>query len=257
MNDICAMFSKAKVKIIQSLLLPKFRQKYQLFVVETPKIVLEGIKNNSDNLVEVFALQEWANLHARELRPLRDKLSIVSESELKQLSLLQTPQSVVALCRLPAPQEDSAVVSNSLSLVLETIQDPGNMGTILRIADWFGLPYLFCSPDCVDIYNPKTVQASMGAFLRVKVIYTPIVTLFERYENMPIYGTVLGGDSIYTQNLPAKAFIVVGNEGKGISPALQTRLHHRLTIPAFGGAESLNAAVATGIVVSEFKRNSF
>lgn len=257
MNDICTMFSKAKVKIIQSLLLPKFRQKYQLFVVETPKIVLECIKNNSDDVVELFALAEWADTYARELRPHRHKLSIVSENELKQLSFLQTPQSVVALCRLPTISVQPEGVQNSLSLVLETIQDPGNMGTILRIADWFGLPYLFCSPDCVDVFNPKTIQASMGAFLRVKVVYLPLNELLDSYKNMPVYGTVLGGENIYTQNLPQKAFIVIGNEGKGISPALQMRLHHRLTIPAFGGAESLNAAVATGIVVSEFKRNSF
>lgn len=173
----------------------------------------------------------------------------------------QHPQQVLALFPLPAP--DAAVAMpqlDTLSLALDGVQDPGNLGTIIRIADWFGIDTIFCSPDTADAYSPKVVQATMGSIARIHIIYTDLTELLDALlPSYPVYGTLLDGDDIYRQQLSAEGLIVMGNEGNGISPAVRQRINRRLLIPSFrqgDTAESLNVAIATAITCSEFRRKS-
>lgn len=246
------MLSKAKIKYIQRLAQKKQRYHEAAFVVEGSKMVAELLQQSVFPVRDLFATSAWLNAHAALTAPYQDLITEVSEQELQQLSLLTTPHQALAVVSMPKYTPFKYNIQTTLHLVLENIQDPGNMGTLLRIADWFGLPALFCSKGCVDVYNPKVIQASMGSFLRVPVHYTDLPTLFEDHPNVPVYGAVLGGDNVYQTPLQRPAFLVIGNEGQGISEALEKRLDHRLTIPRRGGAESLNAAVATGILCALF-----
>ena len=183
----------------------------------------------------------------------------VTEEELKKVSFLQHPQQVLAVFK-QATSGDYSINTNELNLALDGVQDPGNLGTIIRIADWFGITHIYCSQDTADVYNPKVVQATMGSIARVKVEYGDLLSLVESLpDNVPVYGTLLDGDNIYQQTLENRGLIVMGNEGKGISPALAKKVNHKLLIPNFpegrATADSLNVAIATAITCSEFRRN--
>ena len=183
----------------------------------------------------------------------------VTDEELKKVSFLQHPQQVLAVFR-QATSGDYSINSSELSLALDGVQDPGNLGTIIRIADWFGITHIYCSQDTADVYNPKVVQATMGSIARVKVEYGDLLGLVESLPaDVPVYGTLLDGDNIYQQKLENRGLIVMGNEGKGISPALAKKVNHKLLIPNFpegrATADSLNVAIATAITCSEFRRN--
>ena len=185
------------------------------------------------------------------------KILLAKAKDLDQISALKTAGSVIAVIKQIEQEADATVVNNDLSLYLDKIQNPGNLGTILRIADWFGIQTVFCAPDSADLYNPKVIQSTMGAFLRVKVIKCDFEVLINTYAQLPVYGTVLEGENLFKSTLEQKGIIVIGSEGKGISPHIIDKLSHPITIPAHpnGGAESLNAAVAAGIVCAAF-RNS-
>ena len=175
------------------------------------------------------------------------------------MSFLQHPQQVLAVFG-QATSGDYSINTNELSLALDGVQDPGNLGTIIRIADWFGITHIYCSQDTADVYNPKVVQATMGSIARVKVEYGNLLALVESLPaDVPVYGTLLDGDNIYQQQLENRGLIVMGNEGKGISPALAKKVNRRLLIPNFpegrATADSLNVAIATAITCSEFRRN--
>lgn len=184
----------------------------------------------------------------------------VCEKEMHSISNFQSLPEVIALAEIPEHTCEEDSVRNSLSLVLNGIQDPGNLGTILRLADWFGIRNIFCDSDCAGAFNPKCVQASMGAIFRVKVFYTELTSLIKKYksETFHCYGTFLAGENIYRTTLGSTGFIVMGNEGKGISPDIEQLVDFRLTIPSFANnpnsTESLNVGVAAGIMLSEFKR---
>lgn len=184
----------------------------------------------------------------------------VNEVEMGRISNFKSLPEVVALARIPEKEHDPEEVKGSLSLVLNGIQDPGNVGTILRVSDWFGIRNIFCDHDCANIYNPKVVQASMGAIFRVNVFYLDLVDFIPRFagHEFPCYGAFLHGENIYEMQLGAKGFIVMGNEGNGISPDIEKWVTRKVTIPSFAhslySTESLNVGVATGIVLSEFKR---
>lgn len=240
------MISKNKIKSIQALRLKKNRDSSQLFVLEGEKMVQEIILQAPEQLVCIYHTTDFKfpkneNLVEREL---------ISEQELKQISSLQTPNKCLAVVRFLNFQKNDS----DFFLALDGVQDPGNMGTILRLADWFGIQTLFCSQETVDVYNPKVVQASMGAILRVAVEYVDLKTKFESL-NLPVYGALLEGKNVYHEKLTRKGILLLGNEGKGISPELQKSITHPIHIPRFGQAESLNVAVATGILISEFFRN--
>ena len=184
----------------------------------------------------------------------------ITDDDLHRISFLQHPQQVLALFPIPKSDSSSSLshLSSSLSLALDGIQDPGNLGTIIRIADWFGIDTIYCSEDTADAYNPKVVQATMGSLARVNIIYLSLEALFDSLpDDFPVYGTLLDGDDIYQQPLSQNGIIVMGNEGNGISPEIRAKVNRRLLIPRFrtgDSAESLNVAIATAITCSEFRR---
>jgi len=189
-----------------------------------------------------------------------DEVITADENELKKATFLKTPPQMIGVFYQPDIDISTADFDKKLSLVLDGIQDPGNMGTILRIADWFGIENVICSPDTVDIYNPKVVQATMGAIARVKVHYVKLSDFFQKQQHMPIYGTCLDGENIYTEPLSHNGFIIMGNEGSGIRPETEKIINRKLFIPSFPSKrkvpDSLNVAVATGIICGEFRRKN-
>ena len=248
------MVSKAQQKLIHSLEQKKYRKIERLFVAEGAKIADECLKS-SLSIVKIYALASWINSKSDLLgSPGSVDLIECTEDELKQISFLSTPQSVLMLISIPEEQEIPKIVEHTINLALESIRDPGNMGTIIRLADWYGITEIYCSTDCVDIYSPKVVQASMGSLARVKVYYTDLGKMFDKLQ-MPIYAATLGGDiDVHQMQSIQKSFLLIGNEGAGISKDLLEKASHTITIPRFGHAESLNAAIATGILLDNFKR---
>lgn len=253
------MLSKHVTKIVQNLEKKKFRDKYNLFKTEGEKLVQEllvsGLKTQT-----VIAYPEW--LEKNRERVVGLEIIEVCEKEMHTISNFQSLPQVIALAEIPQYTCDEDTVRQSLSLILNGIQDPGNLGTILRLADWFGIRTVFCDSDCAGAFNPKCVQASMGAVFRVKVFYTELTSLIKKYksETFRCYGTFLAGENIYTTTLGPTGFIVMGNEGKGISSDVEELVDLRLTIPSFANnpnsTESLNVGVAAGIMLSEFKRRT-
>ena len=266
------MISKNKIKYIRSLELKKNRNKEGKFVAEGFKVVDDLLALQPADLI--VATQEW--IHGKHFAAQTEVIE-VTEEELKKVSFLQHPQQVLAVFRQDTgcnkqdsnnSQEEaeeknfgfSRINTQELSLALDGVQDPGNLGTIIRIADWFGITHIYCSQDTADVYNPKVVQATMGSIARVKVEYGNLLDLVESLPaDVPVYGTLLDGDNIYQQQLENRGLIVMGNEGKGISPALAKKVNRRLLIPNFpegrATADSLNVAIATAITCSEFRRN--
>ena len=185
----------------------------------------------------------------------------LTPEEMKKVSRFKTPSGVIALVEQPAYRLDPPALLHDLVLALDGVQDPGNLGTIIRVADWFGVRHLVCSPDTADCYNPKTVQATMGAIFRVQVHYTALPGfLREAAHTVPVYGATLDGDSIYAQSLPQQAVVVLGSEGRGISPDVSAQLTAQLHIPSYpplrSGSESLNVATSAAIICAEFRKNS-
>ncbi len=242
------MLSKAQIKYVNALKIKKYRQQYQAFIAEGPKIARELLRSSIE-LEGVYALESWIRGHRDSLRAIEAIVTPVSEAELKKISALTTPNEVLVCARIPRPEANhQAVLNREMAVALDNIRDPGNMGTILRTADWFGLEYIFCSPDCADVWNHKVVQASMGSICRAKVFYEPLANLFEAHSDIPVYGAMLAGASIFEQQFGRTGMLLIGNESAGISPELHPYITHPLTIPGKGGAESLNAAVAAGIL---------
>lgn len=272
--------SKNKIKWLQSLSKKKERECSGLFFAEGTKIVEDLQKGFS--LTTMVATQEYYDQHSLSNAQATGSSNgrglgkdegtdyfLATDEDLKRISAQCTPQSVFAVFRKRECAIDEKLLRNSLSLALDTVQDPGNMGTIIRIADWFGIEQVFCSHETADLYNPKVVQATMGALARVKVFYVDLNEFLDQLkktapnegEYLPIFGTFLDGDTIYGKTLPDKGIIVMGNEGNGISNDVAERVSDRLYIPNFPTAratsESLNVAVATAIVCSEFRRANF
>lgn len=242
--------SKAQFKYIRSLQQKKYRQKYNNFVVEGDKIVEELIRVRPGQVEALYALTPWLERHREALSGLKERITEVTSQELKKLSGLQTPNQVLAVVRIETNELDAGHLTREWTLFLDGIRDPGNLGTIWRIADWFGIPCVCCSPDCVDQYNPKVIQSSMGAFLRVDCMVTTLAELRRVTGPLPVLGADLGGENIFQTVLPARGIVVIGSEAHGLSPQVLEQLTHRIRIPrgAGGGAESLNAAVAAGII---------
>jgi TrmH family RNA methyltransferase len=248
------MISKNKIKYIRSLELKKNRNKEGKFVAEGFKVVDDLLALQPADLI--VATGEW--LRGKYFGAETEMIEVTDE-ELKKVSFLQHPQQVLAVFK-QATSGNYSINTSELSLALDGVQDPGNLGTIIRIADWFGITHIYCSQDTADVYNPKVVQATMGSIARVKVEYGDLLGLVESLPaDVPVYGTLLDGDNIYQQKLENRGLIVMGNEGKGISPALAKKVNHKLLIPNFpegrATADSLNVAIATAITCSEFRRN--
>lgn len=243
------MLSKAKIQFLRSLQQKKFRQRYNNFIVEGDKMTDEVLRDKNTVIEGIFGLSTWLDQNKVLLKRLNPALiHEVSEKDLEMVSSLNTPNQVLAVLKMPPPQYVAALVQNSFSLYLDNLQDPGNVGTILRTADWFGVQHVFLSPNCADIFSPKVIQSTMGAFLRVKTVETTWADLCQTFPEMPKIGTVLRGENLFEIDLPNRGIIVIGNESKGISAAIENQLDIKIQIKGQGGAESLNAAVATGIV---------
>ncbi|MCG2615685.1 RNA methyltransferase [Terrimonas sp. NA20] len=241
------MLSKSKVKYIQSLGQKKQRDDERLFIAEGPKIVAELLQDNPDGISHVYALPSW--VEERRIDLSSSLITEVSVEELARISQLHTPNQVLAVMK-QFPESPVPPLKGSIALALDTIQDPGNLGTIIRIADWFGIPRIICSHNCADQYNPKVVQSTMGSIGRVQVHYTDLEAWLGSLTDVPVYAAALQGQDILQMKRLTEGVIVIGNESKGISPAVMEKVNVRLTIPQKGKAESLNAAVATGIIVS-------
>lgn len=247
------MISKSQINFIKSLHQKKFRKEHGLFIVEGIKSFSEFI--GSDYEIDSIFFTENISPKLSKLSQ-NVKIYRVTEDELKKISTLNTPQHLLAVIKIPENLTiDYENLKGAFHLVLDGIQDPGNLGTIIRTADWFGIDKIFCSLDTVEVYNPKVVQASMGSISRVKVIYTELGD-FLSASGLPVYGALLDGTSIYDTDLGNEGLILLGNEGKGISNELMSKITIPLTIPRFGKAESLNVAVSASIFCSEIRRNS-
>jgi TrmH family RNA methyltransferase len=252
--------SKSKISFINSLKLKKYRIKEKLFVVEGEKIVSEVLKSNLD-IKLICALPEYLEKNEYYLEKFQDLVFEAKPEEMKKISSFVTPSNVLAIVSMPESR-NILYKNEDLYLALDEIQDPGNLGTIIRICDWFGIKNLICSLNSADLYSPKTLQATMGAFLRVNVIYANIAEEIVKFKNNTknhVFGTFLNGENIYKSSLPKAGFIIMGNEGKGINKNLEAMVDKKLFIPSFSEldihAESLNVSVASAIICSEFKRN--
>jgi RNA methyltransferase, TrmH family len=241
------MLSKSKTKYIQTLGQKKFRDEEGLFIAEGPKIVKDLLDEKTVTVKSVYALKEWIEDNRKLVGG--TELIEIEEADLEKISQLKTPNKVVAIVQ----QFDTAeeiTASNKVTLALDGIQDPGNMGTIIRIADWFGVEQIVCSNDSADIYNSKVVQSTMGSIARVKVFYTDLEYWLREQKGISIYATTLEGKAIGNVGTIKEGIIVFGNESKGISLAIMNIATDKITIPKKGKAESLNAGVAAGIILS-------
>lgn len=243
------MVEKSKAKYIQSLSQKKLRDEEGVFVAEGPKIINELLAEPTIQLKELFATKEWLNTNDH---PSAGVVTEVDGLMLDRLSFLTTPNQVLGLFRKPA--HGRFAPQGQVSLLLQTVQDPGNMGSIIRCADWFGVNQVVCSRDCVDAFSPKTVQSTMGSIARVKVFYDDLAAVINAHRQVNVYAAALDGKSIREMSVVEEAMIVIGNESKGISHEILDLCNRRITIPGKGGAESLNAAVATGIILSHLVR---
>jgi len=242
------MVSKNQIKLITSLQQKKYRFANQMFFAEGIKVIQELVESNFE-LVHLYTTQN----DFEEIS--KDKRTIITESDLKKISALATPNTCLAVFKIPAEKK---IKESGLIIALDSIRDPGNLGTILRLCDWFGIGQLICSKETVDIYNPKVVQATMGSISRVNVNYIDLEN-FIGQTKLPVFGTFMDGSNIYKTNLPQEGIIIMGNEANGISQELEKLAKNRLAIPRFGNlqkTESLNVATATAIILSEFRRLS-
>lgn len=237
--------SKAKIKWVRSLQLKKTREELRLFVVEGEKMVLEGLSSPLAPELVIVHKEHTSLLDGSDNCP----VYTAGNSDMEQLSGLKTPNKLIAVFRKPEFTE----VSSGIRLVLDGVQDPGNMGTIMRLADWFGIPEIICSNATVDCFNPKVVQASMGAIFRIRVSYTDLEA-FLKNVTVPVFGALLDGTDYRTAKTAENALLLMGNEGNGISNSLLPFITERVTIPRYGAAESLNVATATAILLAELRK---
>ena len=242
------MIAKAEVKYIQSLAHKKFREEEGLFVVEGVKMVQELIDEKPLAIKKIFAIEAWIRQHASSLPPAIN-VQVLENFELTKVSTLQSPNDVLALVQIPQPPI-SSFVPKGITVVLDQVQDPGNLGTIIRSCDWFGIENIICSADTVDAYNPKVVQSAKGSLLRPNIYYTALEEFLSLMPDMPVYAAVLDGESIGQAVFETTCLLLIGNESKGLSAAVRAYATKAITIPRKGKAESLNAGVATAVILS-------
>lgn len=253
------MLSKNQLKFIRSLHQAKYRKEHGLFLAEGPKVVGELLQGPF-RVHSIYATEEWA-MPAGKTLPTGTVHIVITQKELERISGLQAPNQVLALLHIPKA-EAAMPLPTDLVLVLDGIRDPGNLGTIIRTADWYGIHRVICSLDCVELYNPKVVQASMGSITRVEVSYRDLAGMFRLNQSgFPVYGAVLEGSNIYDEKLTSNGYLLIGSESHGISQPLRKYITHPIVIPAYetrqgNRAESLNASVATAVLCAEFRRRS-
>jgi len=253
------MISKNRIKYIRSLQDKKARDEEQLYVIEGDKLIKDYL-NSGTRLRLLAAVPEFIALLMPGEKAAIDEIESASFRDLERMSSLKTPHNAIAVVPMPEPASDPIKIADNILIALDSIQDPGNLGTILRAAAWFGFRYVVCSLNCADLYNPKVIQASMGAMLNVTVWYQDLKKLMEEdvRKEMPVYGTYLEGESVYSSKLGNRGIIMLGNESRGISDDLLPFITTRLLIPKFSssshGVDSLNVAMAASVILSEFAR---
>ena len=241
------MVSKNQIKLITSLQQKKFRQTHKLFIAEGAKVIQEFLQSN-------FVLEHLFVTETIFTEVDNSQITTISESDLKKITCLATPNNCLALFKIP---DQKKTVNSGLIVALDDIRDPGNLGTIIRLCDWFGVSQIICSEQTVDVYNPKVIQATMGSISRVSVSYLNLENYIKE-ANSPVYGTFMDGKNVYNEVLPENAILILGNEANGISNQLEQVVSNKIAIPRFGNmqqTESLNVATATAIFLSEFRRN--
>ncbi|UAY53289.1 TrmH family RNA methyltransferase [Ferruginibacter albus] len=241
------MFSKSHIKYIQSLHHKKFRDEEGVFIAEGEKIVKELLSSNL-HCKEIVALPEWFNANEKLVSTVTAVLHEVKDFELEKISALSTANQVLAIFEKKVVE--AVTLTGKITLVLDDIQDPGNMGTIIRIADWFGITSIICSKNSADIYSPKVIQSTMGSIARINIMYDDLQTWLPQNKKVKVYAAALNGKPVSTLKDTEEAIIIIGNESKGISNEVMELVDEKITIPRIGNAESLNAAVATGIILS-------
>ena len=247
------MLSKTHTKYIQSLQHKKFRDEYGLFLAEGPKVVMDLLNSRKFICKEIFALNNCIQENTELLLLLHEKVvTDVEDFELQKISALSTAHEVVAVFEKTKPVFEINT-SSKITLVLDTIQDPGNLGTIIRIADWFGIENIICSIGCADMYNAKVVQSTMGSLGRVNVIYADLVNWLKENDTIKIYSASLEGKDVKSFGKLKDGILIIGNEANGVSDEVMELVNEKITIPRIGEAESLNAAVATGIILSHIR----
>jgi TrmH family RNA methyltransferase len=246
------MLSKSQISFVKSLHQKKYRKETGLFIIEGIKSLTEFLP--SDYQIEsIFFLPEYRPLLPESSSNI--KLFEVNNADLAKISTLQTPPGVLALLKIPAAgAANIEVCRNTFSIALDQVQDPGNLGTIIRTADWFGFKNIICSENTVEVYNPKTVQATMGSLARVHVFYTNLPAFLKKVE-VPVYAAMLEGESLFKINWKKEGIVVLGNEGQGISAQVSDCVAHSITIPRIGAAESLNVSISGAIICAEISRN--
>ncbi len=247
------MISKAKIKDIKALHLSKFRQIYNKFIAEGDKVCIELIKNTKYNINQVFITQGYEGKYSKYLKDTTAEIEIISPKEMEQISLLKTPSDIFLLLEIKEDNTNDLLKPESSVIYLDGVQDPGNVGTIIRIADWFGIDAVVRSEDSADFFNPKVVQASMGSMVNVKLVTSDLQQTITKEKS--VYGTFMNGISIKDVEIPKGSILVMGSEGRGISPQNEKLINHKITILGSSNkiAESLNVAVATSIICAAWK----
>jgi TrmH family RNA methyltransferase len=255
------MLSKNAIKHVGSLKIAKYRNLHNEFIAEGTRVVLE-LLNSTYKIKEIFASTRWIDTNKLILKNKNITVSEATGKELERITALSNPSEVVAVCEIPAMSLDVKSLTNDLIIMLDDIRDPGNLGTIIRTADWFGVSTILCSPHCVDLYNPKVIQSTMGSLTRVIVHYTDLIQVLTSLpESAAVYAAALDGENILTVSLSGKGVIIIGNESTGISHTINPYINKKLYIPPYSTiqtnsrAESLNAAVACSIILYEFRKN--
>jgi TrmH family RNA methyltransferase len=255
MND--HMISRQKIEYIRSLMHKKGREQLGCFVAEGEKLVLDLLKTRLELLEIYFTTEDLPGF--RQQFP-TESATLLSGKEMERISAFKNPSNVLALFRIPEAKKVTRDTFDGINLILDGIQDPGNLGTIVRTADWFGISNVFCSNDCADIYNPKCVQSTMGALARVQMYYLELSELLKQATDLriPVYGTFMAGENLYNTELEEKALVILGSEGNGISKDLKKFLTKKISIPSYpegsSELESLNVAISAAIVCAEFRR---
>jgi len=240
------VISKAQIKFIKSLQIKKFRSEHKKFIVQGKKNVLELLMSDYQ-VHQLYATESFLP----DLESTKFQAEIISQNELEKISSFQSNSTALAIVEMP--QNDYIEVNNDWAIVLDQVKDPGNLGTIIRIADWYGIKKIICSLDCVDAYNPKVISASMGSFCRVHVFYTELNSYLKKQKEA-IFGALLDGESIYKTKQIKTGYLLMGSESQGISSDLKKYITNKVSIPRIGEAESLNVAVATGIICDNLLR---
>ncbi|HYG37322.1 MAG TPA: RNA methyltransferase [Cytophagales bacterium] len=249
------MISKSWLKLIKSLQIKKFRTKEGLFLVEGAKSVLE-LLNSDFKIKAIFCTASFHEEHSIQLTNCKNIIEIVKEEALEGVGTFSTNNAAIAVVNVK-PAEFLSLEKNEFGLMLDEVKDPGNLGTIIRIADWYGIKKIICSRDCVDFYNPKVISSTMGSFTRINIFYTDLIEYLSTLRNPPmLIGAFMNGKNIHNYEFPDSGFIVMGNESSGISKEIEHYINEKITIPNFGTAESLNVAIATAIVLDNMKRKS-